>query len=1113
MEPSFFSIVINPRDAWRRLSSGQRLVAGLFALGFMIGGVPEALTSASANALFIGTYGADSLPYVYLSLAVITPALGALYLRCERALSLSLLLMGTLLVNVAVLGLLWLGWYAGWRWVAFAAAAWVNVEWVLSSLVLWGLANQVLNVRQSKRAFGLIGIGELLALMLGGVSTPFLVDLLGTPGLLLISAASCLGGMWLVSFIFRHLVPHLDGDVAAGPKMERTGIGDGPDRPYILSILALSAFGVVAYHFVDNAFYDSLSLQYPTEDALSSYMGRFNAVVALVGLVYRLFFSNLVFNHFGIKVAILLPPLALLIGGLAVVGFGWWVQSAGWFFVLLTSGNKLFEHLGSEAIHKGVLLTLYQPLPAKRRTGVQVIVESFVEPLAGGVAGLVLLWCNKGLGFTARELTAASLVVVALWLHSAWRLHARYMAALGRALERQRLGGKAFLAEDDASLTLLRQGLFSPRLPYGLYCLQWMDRRYHHRLEEDIPRLLDHPELPMRLEAAGVVERRQMVSVWDAIQRRLSVESDPGVRGRLLRALAAVGEDDAMDMVSPYLRDPSPLVQRETLVAMLKHCGIEGIILAGADLLRAADSDDPERRRMVARVVEEVADRHLYRILLRLLDDPDLSVRWAALDAATKLATVPRLQQAVMVQLLNRETSRKAEAFLVAAGPVVVPGLERILLDEKGPSWVKIRVISILGRMKSPTSGAILDAFLDRAPTHLRHAILQSLRRLDHHVALERRPSYATLLQDEVRSFAEWMATVVDLERIASMRIARDGIRQELGRIQERVFIVVSLLYPLPALRDAWVHYTSGLTGKRSYAIEIIDNILPKSLKGQILSVLDDQPLPEKLRILEPFYPQRRLDVLARLKVVEESPLTPGKPWLHAALMHGSAILGGEAFSQMAATAYLDPHPVVRETVARFALSLPLPEARHTLRTLVADPDQRVSAMARWMRHRLDNPESAVRTVSERVPMSTIEKIIFLKHISLFSSIPEECLADIADRMEEGESLPGEAIVRQGEWGNTLYIVGSGQVRVVINGVSVATMGEGEVFGELALLDPEPRSATVEAVGDVRHYRIDGQGFNEILDMEPSVARNIIRMLCRRLREVRHRETKKRQEG
>ena len=91
----------------------------------------------------------------------------------------------------------------------------------------------------------------------------------------------------------------------------------------------------------------------------------------------------------------------------------------------------------------------------------------------------------------------------------------------------------------------------------------------------------------------------------------------------------------------------------------------------------------------------------------------------------------------------------------------------------------------------------------------------------------------------------------------------------------------------------------------------------------------------------------------------------------------------------------------------------------------------------------------------------TIEKIITLKSIELFSKINEEDLFNLATSLKEIEYESAVEVITQGDLGTSMYIIISGEVEVQIDGKKIVTLGEKEVFGELAALDPEPRAATV----------------------------------------------------
>lgn len=132
--------------------------------------------------------------------------------------------------------------------------------------------------------------------------------------------------------------------------------------------------------------------------------------------------------------------------------------------------------------------------------------------------------------------------------------------------------------------------------------------------------------------------------------------------------------------------------------------------------------------------------------------------------------------------------------------------------------------------------------------------------------------------------------------------------------------------------------------------------------------------------------------------------------------------------------------------------------------------------------------------------ISTVEKVLFLKSIDLFSQIPGEDLSQIAQITDEVHFEEGDEVVREGEPGDSLYLVIEGKVRVHRGRQSLAELGERQVFGEMSLLDSEPRSASVSALTDLTLLKIARDDFNEILAEKAEIAQGIIKVLTRRLR-------------
>ena len=131
----------------------------------------------------------------------------------------------------------------------------------------------------------------------------------------------------------------------------------------------------------------------------------------------------------------------------------------------------------------------------------------------------------------------------------------------------------------------------------------------------------------------------------------------------------------------------------------------------------------------------------------------------------------------------------------------------------------------------------------------------------------------------------------------------------------------------------------------------------------------------------------------------------------------------------------------------------------------------------------------------------TIERVALLKSIDIFAETPDYILASVARIIEEVELVPGENFIQEGESGDCLYIVIEGEVRVHSNERTILILGPGKTVGELALLDPEPRAASVTAVNDAFLFRIDREPFDEVMADRPEIALGIIRTLTRRLRQ------------
>jgi HEAT repeat protein len=138
--------------------------------------------------------------------------------------------------------------------------------------------------------------------------------------------------------------------------------------------------------------------------------------------------------------------------------------------------------------------------------------------------------------------------------------------------------------------------------------------------------------------------------------------------------------------------------------------------------------------------------------------------------------------------------------------------------------------------------------------------------------------------------------------------------------------------------------------------------------------------------------------------------------------------------------------------------------------------------------------------------LSLMDRIIFFRRVPLFVALSPEDLRQVAAIADEEIFPDGDVIAYQGEQGDVMYVIVSGEVRVCIEKdgkeMEVARRKSGEFVGELAIVNREPRNATLIASGDVRALCIDQKSFEGLMRERPEVSLVIIHVLSKRLKEV-----------
>ncbi|AFY49635.1 cyclic nucleotide-binding protein [Nostoc sp. PCC 7524] len=134
--------------------------------------------------------------------------------------------------------------------------------------------------------------------------------------------------------------------------------------------------------------------------------------------------------------------------------------------------------------------------------------------------------------------------------------------------------------------------------------------------------------------------------------------------------------------------------------------------------------------------------------------------------------------------------------------------------------------------------------------------------------------------------------------------------------------------------------------------------------------------------------------------------------------------------------------------------------------------------------------------------LSSVDRLLFVRRVPIFKELRDDFIVRLASVMHELHFSANHTIFRQGEEGRSLYIVVSGRVKVHIGDKQLAVVEQGKYFGEMAVFDTQPRSASVTTLEPCEFLELTQEQLYDAIEETPEIAVNIIRELSRLIRQL-----------
>lgn len=901
----------------------------LLALGVtFFHGVSSIYLFSTSSALFLTYFEAADLPYTYIGGAFTVLLVGAAYGWLQEHVPLVTLVLGTLLCLLATLvfGRIWLS-VGNPAWASAFLAVWTVAYTTLTYMSIWGLFGQIFDTRQAKRLFGLFGAAEFAADIVSGFVTPLFVRLFGSSNLLWVAAA----GLGLCIFFLFALTRHHRPKDDARPKRRQEKEHTALDLKhlfkdhYALLLHLLWGLSLMGFYLLDTAFCNQVERYYSdTQDAMTSFFGVFFAVGSTVNMLMESFLSGRILGRMGILRVLFILPLGLFAACLGL-GFGpLFVPRIGMFIFCLAVGAKMYDYVVRNALHDLAFQVLYQPLPTAKRFAVTSSVLTRAEPMAALIGGGLLLLGKLYFKIDAVNVALVMLCILPLWLFFTTVIKGRYLQMLLAALKKRRFGLSEQDLADQTGRDMLLGWLESRHPGEVIYSLNLLEKHAPQTLAARLCGLLAHPSEEVVLHALSGIARLKPLDAFEPVRALVLDPARPAMlRARALTTLAAVDESRGIDLLGDLLKHEQPELARGAMIGLLRHCGIEGVLLSGEKLLEMLRSGDAAMRESAAKVLGESGNPRFHRSLRGLLCDAAPPVRRAALAAAEKLAS-PRLVPLIVPMLKEQRLRGLAVKALAATGEAAIPELTLAFTKPGQDLHVVLGIAKAVARIPGEAATNFLVEHIVYPNVTVRHAVLDRLLRRGYQAASEEDRHILRRILDNEAAHATWflacLATMAGMAGQAEAAPLASALRRELARGVDRILAILSFLSPSLSMREVQRNLRLESREKQAYALEMLDSVVQDDLKRIFFPLVEGISESEKLERMARRFPQQPKTLEQALAEIMRCERAWLSAWTRALAMYVAARLKLSPLRAVLAEAPDTEEPLLSET-RKFALA------------------------------------------------------------------------------------------------------------------------------------------------------------------------------------------------
>jgi len=892
-----------------------------------------------SDTLFLKRYDITQLPLMYILVAVSVSVLTWFYTRRSSLYRLDTLIRGVLLLSMALTLIFVALIHAGFRFSYPGLYVLVEVIGAFMTFQFWSFTNELLDSREAKRTLGFIGVGGIIASLVAGYSVKWLVHVVQVENLLFVNIMFMALSFYLVYRIGETYKSKLQRSVVIR-SVQKTTV-HAPvrlfDQLYFRYIALITVLTFTLVNFVDYQF-KMEAREHFTEQELAGFFGM---VYAFASGFFSLFFQ-VVATSWLLRWSIF---LSLLILPAMITGFStlFLVMPGIWFITMARASDFAFRYTVNDA----AVQLLYIPVDQKYRSRAKAVIDGILKPLVAGVAGLMIYGFSY-FGVAHRYISIVVVIGGVLWGAAILVLRKEYLAVLQDNIKKKRIGSEDMMVKQTMIESVIVEAMTSENEDEVLMALDLIEKGRHFYLGRYfLPLLSENVSAKVKTKILRILRTMESRFYTYDILRLMKSDDEEVVKDAIL-TYAYMQMEKSHKVVSSFLESESLPILSSAIIALIKYCGITGVMTAAPYLKRLAESSQPERRSAAAYILGEIGQQNMQQQVFEFLNDRDPQVRREAVKAATKVkaeGVIPKL----LFMLTDRAVSLDAAKALTSFGDRVIPPAKSILENSLENFELKVAVAKMLGDIPSREVAPLLMENLYNQSDELRSALLESLKRI------MSRTEYTVLLDQSLlrrylyREFYLYFQHLYYKEKIRAgsrYRYLVDVMDTKLLSCIHRIFSLLSIMYGQKLFDSIYFNLSQKNISKeqRSVAVELIDNIVDKDIRRILVPLVEAADEREKLA---QGFASFKIKTYGYHEILEIC-LTDDNDWVRAVTLYLIAVEGIADMADKVGIFMYDPSPIVRETALYASSRLKSDVSEDDLNFLLSDGAANVSSYAAW---------------------------------------------------------------------------------------------------------------------------------------------------------------------